>query len=373
MLLLDNNTRVFLELIKAGLWETEARLLPYGEVNYEEVMRIAEEQSVVGLVTAGLESVRDVKVPQEMLLQFIGSTLQIEQMNKDMNRFVSHLIEILRKEDVYSILVKGQGIAQCYERPLWRSCGDVDLLLSRDNYLKAKNVLLPLTTSVEEESVEPMHFGMQIDSWVVELHGTLRSCILKKMDRVIDEVQDDVFYGGNVRSWDNNYVKVFLPSHNNDVFFVFTHILKHFFRGGIGLRQICDWCRLLKIARGGLDTNLLEHRLKSAGILTEWKAFAALAVDCLGMPIEAMPLYSSKNIWKKKAERVLKHILAVGNFGHNRDLSYYSNRPYIVRKAISFGRRTSDGFRHLFVFPMDSIRVWTRTLASGFLAVFEKR
>lgn len=368
-----SNILAFFALLRSGLWEEEVQLLPFDKVDYEEVMRIAEEQSVVGLVTAGLESVRDEKVPQEILLQFIGSTLQIEQRNKDMNRFISQLIEILRKEDVYSVLVKGQGIAQCYERPLWRSCGDVDLLLNRDNYLKAKNVLLPLTTSVEEESIELMHLGMQIDSWVVELHGTLRSCIMKRMDRVIDEVQDDVFYGGNVRSWDNSCVQVFLPSHNNDVFLVFTHILKHFFRGGIGLRQICDWCRLLKAAKGRLDIKLLECRLKSAGIMTEWKVFGAIAVDYLGMPIDAMPLYSSKNIWKMKAERVLKHILAVGNFGHNRDLSYYINRPYIVHKAISFGRRTSDSFRHLFIFPMDSLRVWMRTLSSGLLAVVEKR
>ena len=68
-----------------------------------------------------------------------------------MNEYLAQLIEKLRRNEVYTLLVKGQGIAQCYERPLWRACGDIDLLLSTDNYEKAKAVLLPLASQVEPE------------------------------------------------------------------------------------------------------------------------------------------------------------------------------------------------------------------------------
>lgn len=47
-------------------------LLPYGDIDYAEVMRLAQEQAVVGLVAAGLEHVTDVKVPQVWALQFAG-------------------------------------------------------------------------------------------------------------------------------------------------------------------------------------------------------------------------------------------------------------------------------------------------------------
>lgn len=370
---MDKTPKVFLELLKAGLWEKDARLSVFGEVDYGEVMRLAEEQSVLGLVTAGLERVKDANVPKEVILQFIGSTLQIEQRNKDMNMFVARLTENLRKESVYYLLVKGQGIAQCYERPLWRACGDVDLLLSNDTYEKAKNYLLPLASTVEPEAAKTRHLGMTIESWVVELHGTLHSGCFPKMDRVIDDVQRDVFYGGNVRSWINGKTTVFLPAPNNDVIFIFTHIIKHFFRGGIGLRQICDWCRLLWTYRDVMDVKLLEQRLRKARLVSEWKCFSALAVGWLGMPIEAIPLYEPANKWKRKANRVLEYIMRVGNFGHNRDLSYYSNRPYFMRKAISLGRRISDGLNHLLIFPIDSIRVWFRTIIGGLLAVIQKR
>ena len=226
---LDNNQRAFFELVRAGLWEKEARLSQFDNIDFSAILKLAEEQSVVGLVTAGLEHVVDVKVPQEVLLQFIGITLQIEQQNKAMNEFVAQLIEKLRKEDVYAVLVKGQGIAQCYERPLWRSSGDVDLLLSDDNYEKAKKVLLPQATDVETEYTHFKHQGMTIDGFVVELHGTLHSRLSNCVDNVIDGVQRDVFFSGCVRSWQNENMQVFLPGVNEDVIFVFTHILHHFF------------------------------------------------------------------------------------------------------------------------------------------------
>ena len=55
-------------------------------------------------------------------------------------------------------------MAQCYERPLWRSCGDVDFFLDDENYEKAKGFLKPLAASVEEEYVREKHLGMPAEA-----------------------------------------------------------------------------------------------------------------------------------------------------------------------------------------------------------------
>lgn len=303
---LDNNTQAFFELVRAGLFHVHGEgVMVNGSffegVDWGEVCRLAEEQSVVGLVSAGLDWFRvhdsRFKVPQTVVLQFVGQTLQLEQRNKAMNEFVARLIEKLRQNDIYALLVKEQGIAQCYEKPLWRSCGDVDLLLSEDNYEKAKKLLMPLTSDVETEYTHFKHLGMTIDGWMVELHGTLHSRLSARVDRMVDAVQGDKFYGGKVRSVtfnsiDNHNdnirtagsVQVFLPAPDEDVIFVFTHILHHFFFEGIGLRQICDWCRLLYTYKDSLNYGLLESRIRKAGLMTEWKVFYSLASRYLGMP-----------------------------------------------------------------------------------------
>ena len=127
--MINNTQKAFLELVKAGLWETDVQLTKFEKIDFTEILQLAT-QRVVGLVAAGVERVNDVRIPQTDLLQFVGQTLQIEQRNKAMNQFVAELVEKMRAADIYAILVKGQGVAQCYEKPLWRPSGDVDLLLS---------------------------------------------------------------------------------------------------------------------------------------------------------------------------------------------------------------------------------------------------
>lgn len=361
----SSNIQTFFDLLRAGLWEKEARLSHYKDIDYSAIYKLAGEQSVIGLITAGLERVSDVKIPKEVILQFVGSTLQIEQQNRSMNEFIERLIARLRKEGVNAVLVKGQGIAQCYEKPLWRSSGDIDLLLSDSNYDKAKEVLMPLATEVETEYTSFKHVGMNINGWVVELHGTLHSRLSGRVDRVIDEVQKDMFYGGNVRSWDNGGTQVFLPSPDNDVIFVFTHILQHFFLEGIGLRQICDWCRLLYCYREKLDLPLLESRIRAARMMNEWKTFATFAVEYLGMPSNAIPLYDSSGCWKRKARRVQGFILETGNFGRSKDMSYKQKYPKLVRYGISFVRRSKEGFMRFRLFPWHGFVMWLRLMAMG--------
>lgn len=357
----NTNTKAFFELVKAGLWGTEVRLSNYDNIDYSEVFRLAEEQSVLGLVAAGIEHVSDIRPQKEDVLQFVGQTLQLEQQNQAMNQFIGVMVERLRKAGIYTLLVKGQGIAQCYEKPLWRACGDVDLFLSDDNYEKAKEFLTPLASSVEKEYVREKHLGMTIDPWVIELHGRLYCGLSSKVEKELDRVFQDTFYGGNVRSWNNDNVQVFLLSPENDAFYVFTHILQHFYKGGIGIRQVCDWCRLLWTYREKLNLRLLKERIQRAGLMSEWRAFGAFAVEYLGMPVESMPMLdNSFNFpdprFRRKADRICSFIMEVGNFGHNRDRSYFGKYPYFIRKAISFGHRIGDLYRHARIFPLDSFR-----------------
>lgn len=319
---------------------------------------------MLGLILAGIERYKNLNdnlnLNQTMLLQWIGEVQMMEQQNKEMNTFIAELVKKMRMADIYTLLVKGQGVAQCYERPLWRSCGDVDFLLSSDNYEKAKTFLTSLAQHVDPEDTRMKHLGMTIGDWIVELHGTMHTDVSIKVNKGIDEVQDDCFYRGNVRSWDINGTQVFLPSPDNDVILVFTHILQHFFIEGVGLRQVCDWCRLLWTYKDSLNYGLLESRIKRMGLMSEWKAFASLAVDVLGMPEEAMPLFNDNHNdnkrYRRKAKRVLSRILKSGNMGHNNDLSYRAKYSGLAYKLIALWRRVKDFMGFTTIFPVDAPR-----------------
>lgn len=369
----DNKTKAFFALLRAGLWEQSARLLPFEPLDFEGIYQLAEEQAVVGLVAAGLEHVEDRKIVKPEALPFLKKVFAQEGRNASMNTFLEREVTRMREAGIYSLLVKGQGIAQCYERPQWRSAGDIDFFVDADNYRKAKPFLSKEAESIEREGIRAKHFSVTIDGWTVELHGRLSCGLTARSDKVIDSVQADTFMKGNVRIWRNGETDIFLPGPDNDVIFVFTHILKHLYLGGIGLRQICDWCRLLWTYRETIDHDLLERRLREMGLVSEWKAFGALAVDYLGIPSEAMPLYDASARWSRKGRRICSFILKVGNFGQNRDLSYYYKYPFLVRKTISLGRRLGDLARHTLLFPIDTFRFLPSILFHGFEAAVKDR
>lgn len=358
-----NNTEVFFSLLRAGLWEGINENENHFEgLDWGEAQKLAEEHSVVGLVAAGLEKLPAGILPLTEKLKFLGKCQLIEQQNVAMNRFVADLVKKMQDAGIKVVLVKGQGVAQCYERPLWRSSGDVDFLFDDENYAKAKALLLPMANKVDPERGK--HYGMAIGPWTVELHGYLLCGLSRRMNKVIEDVQHAVFRGGKKRTWKDGDVSVDLPAADEDVIFVFTHFLKHFYRDGFGIKQVCDWCRLLWIYRDTLDVQLLEQRLRTMRLMTEWKAFAAFAVDWLGMPIEAMSLYDGSNRWKRKAKRIEDFVIKSGEFGQERAIKY-TERSYISQKMHSMLLRIRDSFHHVSIFPLDTMRFMPNIILNG--------
>ena len=368
-----NSKEAFFALLKAGLWKQNVRISAFEPIDFAALYDLADGQSVVGLVAAGLEQVVDRKITKPEALPFMKRVFSLEGRNASMNEFIGTIVGKMRDAGIYTLLVKGQGVAQCYARPQWRSSGDIDFFLDARNYELAKSFLRPMADSCGSEEEYTKHFGLEIKPWEVELHGTLRCGLSSRVDRGIDAIQEDTFSRGNIRTWRNGETDIFLPGADNDIVLTFTHILNHFYLGGIGLRQICDWCRLLWTYRETIDSGLLERRLREMGLTSEWKAFGALAVDYLGMPAEAMPLYDASAGWSRKARRICAFILKVGNFGKNRDLSYYRKYPYLVRKTISLGQRLGDLARHALIFPLDSFRFLPNILFHGFEAAVKEK
>ena len=371
----NSSIEAFFILIRAGLFgriEGAGGLLP-DHVDWAEVYQLALEQRVIGLVTEGMEILQHEcsapLVPQAWTVKFVSVTLQMEKLNQTMNRFVAGLVNKLRKNGINSLLLKGQGVAQSYEKPLWRVCGDVDLLLSEKDYQKAKDFLLPFVSCSDPEDKFKKHVGMTIGGWLVELHGSLRCGFSSRIDRELDKVYEDTMLGGKWRSWMNRKVEVFMMREENDVLYVFTHFLNHFFKGGIGVRQISDWSRLLWSFRDSLDLQYIESRLRDMGLMSEWKAFGMYAVEYLGMPEHAMPLFDDSDKWKQKAQLIHEFIIKSGSVGYQRmKMKMEKNgekESFLTRKVESSGHRACDLASISRIFPMDTLRFFPSIVENG--------
>ena len=101
---LANNKQTFLGLVRTGLWDIFEKFIVDGlqfteSVDWDKVYQLAEEQSVKGLGLAEIEYA-NIKLPQELVLQWIGEVQMPEQQNLAMNKFVRDLFERLSDANI---------------------------------------------------------------------------------------------------------------------------------------------------------------------------------------------------------------------------------------------------------------------------------
>ena len=166
-----NISQTLFTLLRAGLFAEHNEKCSVNGLDaseWDKLNMLAEEQGVTGLITAGIDRL-NAKVPLEIKSQFVGSALQTEQRNKEINAFIADMVAKMREKGICTLLVKGQGIAQCYEKPLWRPSGDVDFLLDKENYRKAIDFLRPLSSDSKREENYSSHLGLSIDPQIAKI------------------------------------------------------------------------------------------------------------------------------------------------------------------------------------------------------------
>jgi len=359
----NKSIEAFFLLVRAGLFgrtEGVEKLRERGVI-WKQVYRLAEEQYVVGLITEGVEKlqgeetlteVQQQLVPKKLTMRLAMKSMSLERRNRAMNQFIAKLIGKMRERGIDALLLKGQGVAQCYKRPLWRTCGDVDLLLSEDHYMKAKDFLTPLASNVEKEIEYKKHLGMDIEHWLVELHGSLRCGFSIRVDRELDKIHEEAFQNKNFTTWIDGEVPVLMPGRESHLLFVFAHLLNHYYKGGVVIRQISDWCRMMWSGKDNLDLGILETRLKNMRLMSEWHVFGAYAVEYMGMPKEAIPFYDADEKWIRKASRIQQFILKTS--GINRDKGQEGD-SLLTRKFRTATQRFWHLADHFWVFPLDTV------------------
>lgn len=366
---------MFFSLLRCGLWGKAENGADCASVDWQALIRLAKEQTVTGLVSDGVSVLKhsDVRfsMPPEISRQLMVQTIGVERANVRLDTVVAELAGIFKDNGISYCLIKGQGTAQNYIHPGHRSPGDIDFLLDDENYRHASETLALRADKLFPEDDNKKHFGMLFHDGVdVELHGTARASFGKAFNDVLDGMQSELFSRRNFRSWDCLGEPVTLPSEDFDAMFIFTHFIQHFYHGGLGLRQICDWTMHLHRFASVIDRAWIRRRLDELGLNKEWKAFGFIAVNLLGLPREEMPFYDET--FGRYSDMIWASIKHSGNFGRTmnggRDMD---SEPYLLRKFRSLRGHLSWMSRHFALSPHNTYRAIRHTLTYGIMAVLK--
>ena len=357
--MLNSSQLQLLELIKAGLWGTSVDLSLFegGKVDWNEILSLSDQQTVLGIVTDALaELPQDKRPPKSIYFLMIKRTDELEKENIQMYQTIPSMVNSFNEKGVQVLLLKGQGVGLCYGNPYRRTTGDVDFFtgLSSDDYEKAKNVFKDLGIKIKEETPFKKHVEYSVDGIKVELHGDIRLTISKQFDGRFREwmekclTEEDVIVkkaGGTNR--------IFLPPYRFDAIFIFAHALNHYMTSGLGLRQLCDWMCYFTKNHEKINKEKLLEDLEYLGLTKFWKCFAVLAVERLGMKKDLMPLYDAQYSGYK--DKLLSHIFSTGNFGYLQRKKQNIHNKKFWKKLKTFYGQLFLYWDNLWLFPKETL------------------
>ena len=368
----------FLELLRSGLWDRPADSSIFKETDWKNVYRIAIEQTVIAIITYGIETLpKEMLPPKEIMMKLLVARLRIEQSHNLLNSTLNQIIKALKDDGIPSVLLKGQGVAQNYWKPEGRNCGDIDLYTGIDRYNRACEIIDSLNPHNQKPGAEcEHHMHLSLNGVEVEIHrqadmmpGRRHNASLQKWTK---ECLDANFCTDRLGRWDNNGTEIRLAPATFDAFFILHHAVRHMTVEGVGLRQVCDWTMYLHRRHNEIDTEVLQQKLKEFHMETIWKEFGILAVTILGLPKEELPLAPSSLESKKTAE-LLRHIFISGNFGRfDANAKDKSKTTYIKRKWRSFRFRSSRLFKLFNLFPSYAASYMWHWSTGAFIRFFQQ-
>ena len=351
----------FLELLRAGLWGVPANADDFrpGSVDWRAVLRIAKEQTMMVVVTDGIETLpRELWPPKEVMMKLAMMRVKTSQAHQLLNSTIAQIVAALEAEGVHSVLLKGQGIAQNYRRPESRTCGDIDLYTGLGGYTRAYEIIEALHEGrPHKEAAEcTHHLHTDLNGVEVEIHRQTSFLHGKRMDANFQEWSkqslDELFGSEALEMWDNGGTAVALAPATYNAFFILHHAVRHMTTEGVGFRQICDWVMLLHRCHSQVEVQLLSRKLKELRMERIWAEFGRLAVNYLGLPADELPLAPANLAPTCRTHKLLQHIFISGNFGrfdaNGRD---HSQVPYLVRKWRSFTFQSKRLVKLFRLFP----------------------
>lgn len=226
----------FLELIQVSVGNRPQLSRTLNDNEWDILYNIARKQALVGVCFGGIDKLPSEQRPyKQLLLNWMGATLQIENRNRIMNLRTNQAVQFFRKNGFKTAILKGQGIARLYPQPDRRQSGDIDLWLGgscKEIYDFARKN-------------DPEH----------KLHGQAYHHIhFNLFDDVDIEVHNYPSYMHNpvLNSRLHHFFNQYPPTDISDVpsnlfnrIFILLHCFRHLNWRGVGLRQVMDYYYVL--------------------------------------------------------------------------------------------------------------------------------
>lgn len=300
---MDKTLQALFALLQAGLWgtfdEAAASAFPLSAGEWERVFTLARQQTVTGIAFRGLDFLpEEAAPPMGIMAKWMAHADRIEQSNRIMNETVAKLYGHFASAGVEAVLQKGQGVAAMYPEPLLRECGDIDLYFPGHDGVS--DPLGGIDGAVRERQPDDSWVYV-VDGIIVEHHTDLLDIQSPRAKRYVRKLIQEKGFEKVVTG---DGVEVLVPAPEVNLLLLSSHILKHAFGVGIGLRQFCDYAVARRYYEGSVNELEMREIWKRAGLAKWQELLDAFFVKKTGVLLDIVLKGGNFGVYSKDRENV---------------------------------------------------------------------
>lgn len=304
--------RIFFDFLRFCIGSTSEIPSSMKDADWKVMYDIAKKQALIGVLFHGIQQLPKELAPDgDLLMVWMGMSQRIKQQNM---RLFMDSVKVCKnfKDAVFrNCILKGQGNALLYPDPYMRTSGDIDIYLDggRNRVMQYINKVCP------NQVIRYHHVDFPVMKTPIEVHFTPSYMFFpvhnRRMQKWFKEVMD--LQCSNVVTLPDGYGEITVPTMNFNVIYILSHLYRHVFTEGIGLRQLIDYYFLLVKSeeRRAKNMTALQRELKYLGLWKFAGAVMYVLYETLGLPEEKMIAPINVN----EGRFLLAEIMQGGNFG----------------------------------------------------------
>ncbi len=223
------------------------------DIDFEKLFAFGKSHGVENMLYVGLRDLH-IDVPEETMQKFKTAYEMQIMVEATQALELEAISEAFEEAGIDHVPLKGSVIKYLYPTPDYRKSGDIDILIRKKDENKVKVLMKSIGYTLEkEDDNHEVHVAYIKPPFIeVEVHRRLT----EKISRASKLCEKPWKYAYK----ESNHCYKF----SNEFFYVhlLSHLCKHLYLGGAGIKLICDFYIILLKAK--IDTQSLNELLKKS-------------------------------------------------------------------------------------------------------------
>lgn len=324
--------KIFFDFLRFSIGSAEEIPESAKDADWGVLYTIAKKQALIGVLFHGIQQLPKEMAPDgDLLMTWLGVAQWIKQQNMRLFMDSAKVCQNFKDAGFRNCILKGQGNALLYPDPYMRTPGDIDIYLAGGS----KRVMQYINKVCPNQVMRYHHVDFPVMKTAIEVHFTPSYMFFpihnSRMQKWFKKVMD--LQCSNVVTLPDGYGEITVPTTSFNVIYILSHLYRHIFTEGIGLRQLLDYYFVLvkwhtdltnltdsnkslpQMTQINTDLDTLRHELKYLGLWKFAQAVMYVLHEVFGLSEDRMIAPMDE----KEGRFLLDEIMRGGNFGQYDD------------------------------------------------------